>query len=74
MTDEQQSECAAQTKKNKAVFVVGVIGVDDQLGALIDEDSLGFLEAHLVLLQICRGFPIVPLEAKCAHSRSVTTM
>ncbi len=74
VTNEQQSKGAAQTKKNKAIFVVRMIGVVDQLGALINEDGLGLLEAHLVLPQIRGGFSIIPFESKSAHSRSVTTM
>jgi hypothetical protein len=51
-----------------------MIGIVDQLGAFIDEDGLGLIEAHAMLLGVRGSFPIIPLEAKCAHVHSVTTM
>ena len=74
MTDEQQSKRTAQAKKDKAVFVFGMIWIVNQLGALIDKDGFGFLKSHAVLLEICGGLPAVPLELQCAHARSITTL
>lgn len=51
-----------------------MIGIVDQFGALIDEDGLGLIEAHAVFLGVRGSLPIIPLEVKCAHVRSVTTM
>jgi len=74
VTDKQQPQRAAQAKKHKAFFIFRVIGIVDQLGALIDEDRLGFFEAHAVLLGVRCGFAFIPLKAKCAHVESVTTL
>ena len=51
-----------------------MIWIVDQFGAFIDEDRLGLIEAHAVFPEIRGGLPIIPLEVKCAHVRSVTTM
>jgi hypothetical protein len=56
------------------VFVIGVIWIVNELGALVDEDGLGFLEAHAMFLEICGRLANVPLEAKCAHAHSITTL
>ena len=40
VTDKQQSQRTAETQQNKTVFVLGVIGVVDQLRALIDKTDL----------------------------------
>jgi hypothetical protein len=74
VANKKQPQCAAQAKKHKAFFIFRVIGIVDQLGALIDEDGLGFVEAHAVLLGVRSGFAFVPLKAKCAHAGSVTTL
>lgn len=74
VTNKKQPKCAAQAKKNKALFVLRVIWIVDQLGALIDEDGLGLLEAHTVLLRVRSRLPFIPLKAKCAHAGSVTTL
>ena len=51
-----------------------MVWIVDQLGAFIDKDGLSLIEAHAVLLGVRGSFPIIPLEVKCAHVRSVTTM
>ena len=74
MTDKQQSKRTAEAQWNKTVFVLAVIGIVDQLRALIDKDGFGFLEAHTVLLEICGGLSIVLLESKCVHTYNITTL
>ena len=74
VTDEQQSKRTAQAKKDKAVFVFGMIWIVNQLGALIDKDGFGFLKSHAVLLEICGSLPAVPLELQSAHAPSITTL
>ena len=74
VTDKQQSQRAAEAQQNKTVFVLGVIGIVDQLRALIDKNGLGFLEAHTVLLEICGSLSIVPLESMRVHTYSITTL
>jgi hypothetical protein len=64
VADKQQSQRAAQTKKDKAIFFFGVIRIVDQLGSLVDKYGSSLFEADAVLLRICRSLPFVPLEAK----------
>jgi len=64
VADKQQSQGAAQTKKDKAIFFFGVIRIVDQLGSLIDKHGSSLFEADAVLLRICRSVPFVLLEAK----------
>ena len=74
MTDDQQAKRTAQAEENKALFVFRVIRVVDQFGTLVDEDRFGFFESDAMLARVCGSLPIVSLEAKCAHARSVTTL
>jgi hypothetical protein len=52
VANQQQPQRAAQAQQNKALFIIRVIGIVNQLGALIDEYRFGFLKAHTMLIHI----------------------
>jgi hypothetical protein len=67
MTDKQQSQHAAQTENDKAIFVFAVVWVVDQLGAFVDEYGSCFFKRDAVLLGVRIRLAFVLFEAKCAH-------
>jgi hypothetical protein len=74
VTNNQEPQRRTQTKQNQAFLIFGMVGVVNQLGTLIEECGLRFLEAHTVLLKIGRGLSFVPVKGQCAHAKSVVTM
>ena len=64
MTDQKQTECAAQTKQDEALLCRRMIGIIDQSGALIEKGRSRLLEGDAMLLHIDRSLVIVPLESK----------
>ena len=53
---------SASAAAQKAVFVVGVVGIKESQGQRISKDRGCFLEGHPMLGQIARSLGLVPLE------------
>ena len=49
MTDEKQSKGTTETKQDKSVFVLGMVGVIDQPRTLIKEHRPRLFKGHAVL-------------------------
>jgi hypothetical protein len=50
------------------------MGVVDQQGVVIEEDSLGFLERNTMPFPVCPVLSIVPFEPEIGHADSVATL
>ena len=65
---KQHPKRAAQAEKDKAVLILRMVRIANQLGPFINEDRLGLIEADAVLFRVCRCLPFIPLEVKSAHA------
>ena len=74
MANNQNSKQTAQAKKNKTVFFLRVVGIVDQLRALIREDGPCFFKADAMLLLVRCCLSMIPLKVKLAHAESVPTV
>jgi len=45
--NNQYTQPTAQTKQNKSLFIVSVIGIIDQSGKIVREDCLGLIKLHV---------------------------
>ena len=61
MGDEQEALRARHPKRDEPLLVVGMIGIVERLGERIEEDGLRFLEGDIMLADILRSLPDVPL-------------
>ena len=52
VTDDEQPEAATQSEQNEAVFVLGVVGIVDQLCALVNKHGFGLFEANAMLYDV----------------------
>ena len=74
MANDQDPKPPAQSKKNETVFVIGMIGIVNELRPLVREDGLGLVESDAVLLLVRNRLSLIPIKVKLAHGSSVTTM
>ena len=56
MHHNQQTECLTQAQEHKAILVLGMIGVINQLGVFVCEYGLRLNEGNAVLAGIATGF------------------
>jgi hypothetical protein len=61
MGDEQETLRIRHPKRDEPTLVVGMIGIVERLGERVEEDGLRFLEGDIMLAEILRSFPDVPL-------------
>jgi hypothetical protein len=62
VADDQQARPGAMPEHEKALFVTGVLFIEELHSELIKEDRFGLLERHLVLFQVGRRLVGIPLE------------
>jgi hypothetical protein len=67
MANDECAERAAQSQQNEPVLVLGMIGIVDQYGTLIEENRMRFIERHAVLPAVRRVLPVVPFEPEVSH-------
>lgn len=63
MAHNQETQGAAETEQDEAVFSSGMAGVVNQSGALISEHGLGVVKAYAVLGFVRRSLLSIPLKA-----------
>jgi len=62
MDDDEKPETLAQTEKNEALLVLGMVRVVNQQGMLIGEHGLRIFKGDAVLPEIDLGLLRIPLE------------
>ena len=68
MTDDQAVRLKTITQEQEPFFFPGVIRVIDQAGALIQKNSLSFLERDAVLYQVGSSLALIPGKLNIAHT------
>ncbi len=74
VTDEKKAELDTKSEQNKAVFVLGILGIWNQTCIFILKCRFGLVERNAVLPLILRRFPAVPFKRNFTHLQSVTTL
>jgi hypothetical protein len=62
MTDDEQFCTRTHTKHQEALFVGGVIFIDELNAKFVEEYRLGFIKRNLMLFEICSGFGLISFE------------
>lgn len=63
MAQKQDAEFSAQSQKDKAILVDGMVRVMNEQSVFIEKDSLSFLERDVVLPTIRRILALAPFES-----------
>jgi hypothetical protein len=74
MANDQDPKPTTQSEQNEPVFVIGMIGIVNELRPLVREDGFGLVEGDSMLLLVSNRLSLIPGKVKLAHGRSVTTM
>jgi len=62
MTDDEQLRRGAHAQHEEALFVVGVVIVEELNTILVVENGPGLLKRHLMLFEVCCGFCLIPFK------------
>ena len=68
MADNRTSGLQTVAQKNETILILGVIGIIDQAGALVQKRGFGLLKRDAVLDQVGFRFAPIPGELDIAHS------
>lgn len=70
----EQSELNAETQKNEAIFIIGMLGIRDDPCVVIEKRGFSLVKGNAMLLQVLGSFPSVPFKRELRHGYIVATM
>jgi len=73
MTDHKQICFSAESENNKPLFFLGMLGIVNNKGFRVIENSLGFCKSNSVLMNIDLIFVLIPFKANLLHNYIIIT-